>query len=77
MDKEHFHSPYFLGQAVQRQGLSQDGALAVVKGLVHGGWWSMVGSRVETGGFGGFSSSCSESCTLDGKGLQRGLGERG
>lgn len=44
MDKEHFHLPYLLGQAVQHQGLSQDGALGVGKGLVCVGWQSVVGS---------------------------------
>ena len=48
MDKEHFHLPYFLGQAVLRHGPSQDGALAVGKGLVCGGWWTRVGSWMET-----------------------------
>lgn len=48
MDKEHFHLPYLLGQAVQHQGPSQDGALGVGKGLVCVGWQSVVGSWMET-----------------------------
>lgn len=48
MDKEHFHLPYLLGQAVQHQGPSQDGALGVGKGLVCIGWQSVVGSWMET-----------------------------
>lgn len=44
IDKEHFHLPYLLGQAVQLQGPSQDEDLVMGKRVVIGFWRSMVGS---------------------------------